>query len=272
MFRNSGKRKFTGMIFLRIIILFFLLALCGSFQPFSQSKFHVKTVVIDAGHGGKDPGCVYGKLYEKDIALSVALELGKQIQNNFSDVKVIYTRQTDTFIELYERAAIANRNKANLFISIHVNSSTSPSSSGTETWVMGPHKSEANLNVAMKENSVIQLEENYMLKYDGFDAKSPEAYIIFSLFQNAYLEQSQLLALKIEELQIKSQRNSRGVKQAGFLVLWKTAMPSVLIETGFISNDEDRTYLASKSGQINLATSIFDAFKYFKSDIEAESN
>lgn len=258
-----------GIKSIKIIFILSAILLFSSFEQFDDSKFHVKTVIIDAGHGGKDPGTMGGGIKEKDIALKIALELGRIIRENLPDVKVIYTRSTDVFIGLYERADIANNNNANVFISIHCNATKGASAYGTESWVMGTHKNEANLEVAMKENKVISLEDNYLEKYDGFDPNSPEAHIIFSLFQNAYLSQSLNLAAKIEDqFQNRVGRKSRGVKQAGFLVLWKTSMPSVLIETGFLSNPDERSYLNSKTGQVYLASAIFRAFRDFKFELE----
>lgn len=232
----------------------------------------LNVVVIDPGHGGKDPGAVGKTAKEKDIVLSVALKLGKLIKKNYPNVKVIYTRQTDVFIELNERASIANRNNADLFISIHVNSVDGNNTShGTETFVMGLHKNDANLAVAKRENSVILQEDNYSSKYDGFDPNDPESNIIFSLFQNAYSDQSLLLAASIEEEFKTLKRFDRGVKQAGFLVLWKTAMPSVLTELGFISNPEEEQYLKSDAGQTDLAVSIYNAFAKYKSQYDNSS-
>ena len=229
-------------------------------------------VVIDPGHGGKDPGAVGKTAKEKDIVLGVALKLGKLIKKNYPNVKVIYTRETDVFIELNERASIANRNNANLFISIHVNSvDGNTSSHGTETFVMGLHKNDANLAVAKRENSVILQEDNYSSKYDGFDPNDPESNIIFSLFQNAYSDQSQLLAASVEDEFKTLKRFDRGVKQAGFLVLWKTAMPSILTELGFISNPEEEQYLKSEAGQNELAISIYNAFAKYKSQYDNSS-
>ncbi len=253
------------------IILFTAVIMTGlSFQPLNDSKFYVKKVVIDAGHGGKDPGTMGGGVKEKDVALSIALELGRIIKENLPDVEVLYTRTKDEFIGLYDRADFANKNQAQVFISIHCNAEKSGSAYGTETWVMGTHKTEANLELAMKENSVILLEEDYNEKYEGFDPNSPEAHIIFSLYQNAYLSQSLNLAAKIED-QFKNRvgRYSRGVKQAGFLVLWKTSMPSVLIETGFLSNPSERKFLTSHIGQVYLASAIFRAFRDYKNEIES---
>lgn len=240
-----------------------------AFQTLNESKFYVKTIVIDAGHGGTDPGCTYGGVYEKDINLKIALELGRLIQENMKDVKVVYTRSTDVFIELHRRPEIAHKNNANVFISIHCNANENSAAKGTETYVMGVDKSSANLKVAMKENSVIKMEENYLEKYEGFDPTSPEAYIIFSLYQDAFQDQSLLLASKIEEHFKKSaNRISKGVKQAAFLVLWKNSMPSVLIETGFLSNPEEREYLSSKNGQAQIANAIFKAFDEYRSELE----
>lgn len=260
--------KSVGLVLIISLIFSF-----SSFQNLNTSKFRVKTVVIDAGHGGKDPGCVYSKIYEKNITLAIALDLGRIINENLPDVNVIYTRKTDEFIELHERANIANDSEANVFISIHVNANTSSAPYGTETYVMGIHKTAANLEVAKRENSVVELENNYLEKYDGFNPNSPEAYIIFSLFQNAYLEQSLSLAAKIEkDFKERVNRKSRGVKQAGFLVLYKTAMPSVLIETGYLSNSTERKFLTSKQGQVYIASAIFRAFRDFKKELEDVSN
>ena len=249
----------------------FLLVLSVNFASAQGKKLNV--VVIDAGHGGKDPGAVGKTAKEKDIVLSVALKLGNLIKKNYPNVKVIYTRDKDVFVELGERANIANRNNADLFISIHVNSVDGNSSShGTETFVMGLHKNDANLAVAKRENSVILQEDNYSSKYDGFDPNDPESNIIFSLFQNAYSDQSLLLAASIEdEFKTSIKRFDRGVKQAGFLVLWKTAMPSVLTELGFISNPEEEQYLKSDAGQTELAISIYNAFAKYKSQYDNSS-
>ncbi len=254
----------------KIILLLSFIFLLSSFQSLNDSKFHVKTIVIDAGHGGKDPGTIGSGIMEKDIALKIALEVGRIIEENLPDVEIIYTRKTDEFIGLYERAAIANKHNANVFISIHCNAVANATAYGTESWVMGTHKNEANLELSMKENSVVTMEDDYLEKYDGFDPNSPEGHIIFSLFQNAYLEQSLNLAAKVEsQFQNRVNRKSRGVKQAGFLVLWKTSMPSILVESGFLSNPAEREYLNSKTGQVYLASAIFRAFRDFKIEIES---
>lgn len=255
------------------LAMFFILAMSqNAVVAQSNAAKGLNVVVIDAGHGGKDPGALGKTAKEKDIVLSVALKLGNLIKKNYPNVKVVYTRDKDEFIELNERANIANRNNANLFISIHVNSVDGSSSShGTETFVMGLHKNEANLAVAKRENSVILQEDNYSSKYDGFDPNDPESNIIFSLFQNAYSDQSLLLAASIQNEFTSLKRYDRGVKQAGFLVLWKTAMPSVLAELGFISNPEEEAYLKSESGQTELAVSLYNAFAKYKSQYDNSS-
>ena len=250
-----------------------LLPLFSSFHGIDNSKFHVKTIVIDPGHGGSDPGAVSGKVQEKDIALELSLKFGKMIKDSFPNIKVIYTRTKDEFVELYQRAEIANKNNANIFICIHCNFCEASSAYGTETFTMGIHKSNANLEVAKRENSVILMESDYKENYGGFDPNSPEANIIFSLFQNAYINQSLSLAAKVEsKFQSDAKRFSRGVKQAGFLVLWKTAMPSILIEAGFISNPKERTFLTSDDGKNKIAVSIFKAFKDYKIEVEDGKN
>lgn len=259
----------------RIIISFFI-ALLLIFTSFisinSPQPYAVKTVVIDAGHGGNDPGCSGSKVNEKNVALNIALKLGEYIKKNYTNVNVLYTRNTDNFVELYERANVANRNNADLFISVHCNSGAR-NAYGTETYTMGLHRSEANLKVAQFENTVILLEENYKENYEGFDPNSPESYIIFSLYQNANLEKSLLLASKVEEqFETRTKRNSRGVKQAGFLVLYKTTMPSILIETGFLTNKHEEKYLSSEQGQDYIASAIYRAFKDYKTEIEAATN
>lgn len=232
-------------------------------------EFKLRTVVIDAGHGGKDPGTVGKTLKEKDVVLKLALKVGDYIEKNYPEVKVVYTRKTDKFIELAERANIANKNKADLFISIHANAIATPKTYGTETWVMGLHKSEENLAVAKRENSVILYEENHAEQYDGFD-NSPESYIMFSLMQNAYLENSLKFADRVEkQFKNKAGRHSRGVKQAGFVVLYKTAAPSVLVEAGFLSNETEEKFLATENGQDLIASGIYRAFKEYKSEVES---
>jgi len=235
----------------------------------ANNNFSIKTVVIDAGHGGKDPGASGpGKTNEKDIALIVALKLGDYITKNFPDVNVIYTRKTDVFLELHERAEIANKAKADLFIAIHINSSPNPEFYGTSTYVLGLHRTEANLEVAKRENSVILLEDDRDKNYE-FDPNSPEGHIIMSMKMNAFLDQSIDLASKVEnQFENYAKRKSLGVKQAGFYVLYKTTMPSLLAEIGFISNPEEEKFLGSVKGQDQLATALLNAFRTYKTEME----
>lgn len=257
-----------------IILLLIFLNFCLTPTIYGQIEedYSIKTVVIDAGHGGKDPGTSGRKVKEKDITLAIALKLGTYIEENIPDVKVIYTRTKDVLPTLNERSDIANRNKADLFISIHVDGWHDSKVYGTSTFVMGLHKTEQNLELAKKENSVILLEEDYTNKYEGFDPTSSESYIIFSLLQNTYLEQSLNFASFVEhEFETKALRKSRGVKQAGFLVLWKTTMPSVLVEAGFLTNPQEEKYLMSTEGQEYIASAIYRAFKSYKTAIEEKS-
>jgi N-acetylmuramoyl-L-alanine amidase len=259
----------------RLLLLFSVccILVLTSFNNIPPHKNNITTVVIDAGHGGKDPGCVGSKTKEKDIALSISLMVGSYIEQKFKDVKVIFTRKTDVFVELYKRAEIANENKANLFISIHCNSNPSPEPNGSEVYVMGLSKTKANIDVAKKENSAVLKEENYSEMYDGYDPNSPEANIIFSLFQNAYLDQSLTLASKIQkQFKDKVGMADRGVKQAGFLVLYKTTMPSVLIETGFLSNQKDEALLSTNQGRDYIASAIFRAFRDYKNQMDQAGN
>jgi N-acetylmuramoyl-L-alanine amidase len=229
-------------------------------------------VVIDAGHGGKDPGTVGRRSKEKDLTLAIALKTGKYIEDKLPGVKVIYTRKTDEFVELYKRAEIANKAKADLFISIHINGSPDSRAKGSECYAMGIHKDEGNLEVAMKENAVITLEDDYSSRYMGYDPKSSESFITFSLIQNLYLEQSLSFASFIQR-QFKERvgLRDRGVKQAGFIVLWQTTMPSVLVEAGFSSNPEEEKFLMSSEGQDYIASAIFRAFRSYKDAIDKKS-
>ena len=266
---NLERANTTIMRFLGILLVFITAAVCSSFLPHIK-KAGLRTIVIDAGHGGHDPGCQYGGKKEKDITLAIALKLGKIIKENLTDVNVIYTRSDDRFVELWERANIANKNGADFFISIHVNANEKQSACGTETYTMGLHKSQDNLEVAKRENAVVLMEDDYSKRYDGFDPKSPEANIIFSMYQNVHLDQSLRFASKVEkQFRNETKRLSLGVKQAGFLVLWKTTMPSVLIETGFLSNDSERKFLCSENGQDALAQGIFAALKEYKDEVHA---
>ncbi len=224
------------------------------------------TLVIDAGHGGKDPGAQSKTAKEKNINLAVALAFGKLVEQNFKDVKVVYTRKTDVFVELDERANIANRAKADLFISIHTNATAAKvGPQGTETYTLGMHRAADNLAVAKRENSVITLEKGYEEKYEGFDPNSSESYIIFELMQDKNLESSVKLAGLIQkQFRNTAKRIDKGVHQAGFLVLRATSMPSVLIELGYINNPNEAAYLTSTAGVNALAKSIYNAFVAYK--------
>lgn len=228
-------------------------------------------VVIDAGHGGKDGGAVRGTYKEKEINLGVALALGKLIESNMSDVKVVYTRKTDVFVDLYKRADIANKSKANLFISIHTNSTAAKvtTASGADTYILGLAKSEENLAVAKRENSVILLEDNYTKRYEGFDPNSPESNIIFEFMTDKYMEQSLQFASNVQSgFSSVARRVDRGVLQAGFLVLRESGMPSVLIELGFINNPTEAKYLTSSTGQRNMASAIFTGLQKYKKEFD----
>ena len=252
------------------VILAAITLLNSSSNYIHPAEFKVDVVVIDAGHGGKDSGTRGKKILEKDIALKIALKVGNYIEKNIPGVKVIYTRKNDTYLSLDERANIANRAQADLFICIHANSMPGGKATGTETYVMGLHKDENNFEVAKRENSVILMDVDYKERYEGFDPDSPESYILFSLTQSAYQESSLLFAQKVED-QFKQRvgRHSRGVKQAGFVVLWRTTMPSVLIETGFLSHPTEEQFLAEEKGQDLIASGIYRAFKEYKSEVES---
>lgn len=264
------------------LALVFLLTVSFATKNAPQSAQKIKVVCIDAGHGGKDPGCHGDKTNEKDVALAVALKLGAYIKENYPGVKVVYTRTTDVFVELNERAAIANRNNADLFICIHCNSACvrrkasngkyhdvcNEQACGSETYVMGLHKIDGNLEVAKRENDAVLYEDNYEQKYD-LNINSDEAEIIYSTYQNLHLEQSNRFAqLCQEQFSTRAGRDDKGVKQAGFLVLWKTNMPSVLIETGFLSSPQEERFLSSDNGQTHMAASIFRAFRAWKDEVE----
>ena len=247
----------------------FAFLLFSSFTTFERKEVRVRTVVIDAGHGGKDTGCNGASAREKDVALKVALKVGELIQENIPDVKVIFTRKDDRFVELIDRAGIANKNHADLFVSIHCNAGPA-AAFGTETYTMGQHKSDGNLAVAKRENSVVLQEEDYEKNYNGFNPNSPQSHILFSLYQSAYLGNSLRFAQKVEkEFKTKVGRSSRGVKQAGFLVLWKSAMPSTLIEIGFLTNPREEKFLNDKVNQTYMASGIYRAFKEYKQELEA---
>ncbi len=239
----------------------------------SDGAYRLRRVVIDPGHGGRDPGAVGRRTKEKDIVLPISLKLGSYINQYLPDVEVIYTRTTDEFVELHRRAEIANRNNADLFISIHANSNSNRNIKGTDTFVLGLHRTKENLEVAMKENAAILLEEDYDEQYQGFDPNSPESYIIFSLMQNTFLGQSLNFASYVQDqFRERAGRVDRGIRQAGFIVLYQTTMPSVLVEVGFISNEEEERFLMSDQGQSYIASAIFRAFRDYKEAIERKSD
>ncbi len=252
-----------------VSVLALIFFFCSSNKLEYRKPYKLRTVVIDAGHGGKDVGC-NGKISrEADVALSLALQVGELIEKNVPDVKVVYTRKNNTFVELIDRAGIANKNNADLFISIHLNSGPA-SAHGTETYTMGMQKAEGNLQVAKRENAVIFQEEDYKEKYNGFNPNSPQSHILFALQQSAYIDNSLRFAQKVEkEFKTKVGRTSRGVKQDVFLVLWKSYMPSVLIEAGFLTNPTEEKFLNDKLGQSYMASGIYRAFKEYKQELEA---
>ena len=256
-----------------ISLLLVILLLGGSKSLTAQEALgKIKCICIDAGHGGKDAGAISGRLREKDITLAIALKLGKMVSNTYPDMKVVYTRTKDVAVDLRERGKIANKAKAQLFISIHVNKFAKSSVRGVEIYVLGLHKSEASFQVAMKENEAIHYEEDYSVKYDGFDPKKAESYIMFNFLKNSHLKNSMEFAAPIQkELVARTRMPDREVRQAGFIVLMDVGMPAVLIETGFISNPNDQKILTSESGQTNIARSIFTAFQTYENNVEKHS-
>jgi N-acetylmuramoyl-L-alanine amidase len=269
-FNNWRYRLTLAPILLNLIVTSLILS---PLLVFSKERKGLETVVIDPGHGGKDPGAMVGKVREKDIVLAIALRLGNIIKEQIPGVRVIYTRSSDNFIPLYERSIIANKNNADLFISIHANFCSSPSVKGTETYVLGLHRTEDNLNVAKKENSVILLENDYTTRYEGFDPNLSESYIMFELIQDTNIDQSVAFAGILQDSFLKhAQRASRDVRQAGFLVLRETTMPGVLIETGYLSNRSEANYLMTDEGRMTLALSIFNSFKTYKEKFESRQN
>lgn len=253
------------MMQLRFHIRYILISLFLLFSLAVGAKDKSFVLVLDPGHGGKDTGAVGALLKEKDVNLSVAKMLGDYITANHKDVKIIYTRSTDVFIPLIDRADIANKAKADLFISIHANAAKSKQPYGTETFTLGLSSSEENLEVAKRENSVITLEDDYKQTYEGFDPSSSESYIIFEFMQNKYMSQSIAFASKIQnQFSGSAKRTDRGVKQAEFLVLRQTSMPSVLIEMGFLSNREEEKYLKSNDGKKDISRCVYNAFREFK--------
>ena len=255
----------------KLIKLFLIFSfLFGIFTAYSQNNSKPFVVVLDAGHGGKDPGRPTNFGYkEKDIALKIVLKIGENLEKH-QNIKIIYTRKTDVFLKLRERAAIANKADADLFVSIHCNAHTS-NAYGTETYVLGLHRNESNFRVAQQENEVIFLEDDFETNYEGFDPNSPESMIGLTLMQEDYLDQSILLARYVQDnFTLKLKRKNRGVKQAGFWVLHNTYMPSILIETGFITNKSEGDYLNSTVGRNNISKSISDAISDYKSKLNTD--
>lgn len=263
--RMNNKKILLPLVLM--ILIFF-----GGFIPNEtmMPAFRMKTIVLDAGHGGKDPGNLGSRSKEKDINLAVTLLVGKYIEENLPDVKVIYTRDDDSFPTLKERPQIANNNKADLFVSIHSNSAPNKSAFGTETFVMGTKHFEANFDIVKRENSVILLEDNYEENYEGFDPSSPESYMMFNLMSKVYFENSVSLADNIET-QFKNRvgRKSRGVKQGPFYVLWTPSMPSILVELGFLSNSNEERFLMSQQGKEYMASAIYRSIRDYKDQIES---
>ena len=248
--------------FFKILLCFFIITSSNSQLIDNQEKF---IVVIDAGHGGKDPGNTGNGYLEKRIALNISLQLGKTLKK-VNDIEVIYTRTSDKFVNLFERANIANKSNANLFISIHCDSHNSQAY-GAGTFVLGLHANARNFEVAKKENSVIFYEEDYINQYDGFDPSNPESLIGLTLMQEEYLDQSIVAASYIQNSFVQNlKRKNRNVKQAGFIVLKYTYMPSVLIETGFLTNKNEGKYLNSLNGQKEMSNAISKAIIKYKND------
>ena len=250
---------------LKLLVFLFAVFTCSILSPLHSQQ--IKTVVIDAGHGGKDPGCHGNFAFEKEVCLSIALKLGSLIKAKYPEIKIIYTRDKDVFVELIERANIANRAKADLFICIHANAEQTKVAYGTETYVLGLHRTEAQQRVAERENSIIALEDDKGAKYKEIDL-STDAIIIRQLQLKVFLDHSILFAEKLQKEFKKFGRYDRGVKQAGFLVLYKTTMPSVLIETGFLTNPNEEKFLGNTTGQSNMATLMFNAFENYRNQIE----
>ena len=262
-------KRMRVYIFISFLCFFSILTSFGQKDSTQSQNFNVKTIVIDAGHGGHDPGCLGSSSQEKHICLSVALKLGKLIKAYFPSVNVIYTRNKDVFVKLHERANIANKNKADLFISIHANSAQNKSAYGTETYVMGTKYTDRNLELSKRENSVILMEKDYEKNYDGYNPNSPLSNILMGLYQQEYLQSSINFATKVEhQFKTRNNRHSRGVRQRVLLVMYRTTMPSVLIELGFLTNKSEEVLLKDKIGQSETAAAVFRAFVEYKREME----
>jgi len=261
------SRNALGLLLLATLFVKPLLA-----EDKKPKNSKIRTIIIDPGHGGKDSGTMGTKRYtqyEKHIALDISLKLGNYIKEAFPNIEIIYTRKTDVFLELWERTELANNKNADLFISVHCDGFTNPKPSGASVFVMGMSKLKANMDVAMRENSVMYLEDDFKEKYDGFDPKSPESYIVFSLMQNTFLNQSISIAGKIEdEFANRAKRKSRGVKQAPFYVISRVNMPSILIEAGFLTNPKEEDFLNTELGKDHIASAIFRGFRSYKESVD----
>lgn len=268
---KNGKLHTINIYTSKIVLVLFIIGFLAGFSTLAAQE-RQWVIVLDAGHGGRDPGALGSMSREKDINLAITLKTGNYLEKNLKNVKVIYTRKEDKTVDLYERPKIANENNADLFISIHANQISNKAITGAETFIMGLTKDKANLDVAMKENEVMLLEDDYSTKYQGFDPKSPESYIMFTLMQNIYQKQSTNLASRIQkQFTEKVNRKDRGVKQAGFWVLFNSAMPSVLVETGFLSNPAEEKFLNSEQGQDYLASAIYRACREYIDEITSRS-
>lgn len=293
-------KKYNILLKILLIPVLIVFIFSSFYTHKDDPKRKVKIIVIDPGHGGKDPGCNGVSCKEKEVALAVALKFGKLIEENIKDVKVIFTRKTDVFVELEDRAKIANENNADLFISIHCNAAgkpvmikdkktgkmraktfknsrgklvvvetTNPEPYGSETYVMGLKNEEGKMKVAQRENSAMLLEDNYETKYQGFDPNSEESYIIMSNYTSSYVIQSAGLAMKIQEqYSKKAGRVDKGVHRQSIWVLWRTSMPSVLTEIGYLTNPQEEKFLGSEKGQTYIAACLFRAFRKYKDEQE----
>ncbi len=269
--RQINNISLNSLLTLALIFLFS--SISATVKSQKSSSAGLSTVIIDAGHGGKDPGAVVGKAREKDIVLDIALRLGDLIKKGLPEVKVVYTRNADFFVPLFKRSVIANSHNADLFISIHANYCESPKIKGTETYVLGLHRNQDNLDVERKENSVITLEEDYSKRYEGYDPNSPESNISFEMIQDTHISQSLLFAQMVQNFfRQNAGRPDRDVRQAGFLVLRETAMPRVLIETGYLSNKDEAAYLMTENGRENIASAIFRSVKEYKTKFDSRLN
>lgn len=257
------------------ILLFLLTILSVNISVGQADLGKIRCICIDAGHGGRDPGAIGSKVYEKNVVLAVALKLGKLIEKAYPDIKVVYIRDKDVLVELSERTRIANRHKADLFISVHANAldiKKYPKNKyvrGIETFILGTNNSQHNLQVAMKENSVIHYEDDYSVKYEGFDPSRVESYIMFNMLRNMHLDKSLTLASMVQQELVKAtQHVDRDVRQGPLWVLKDVAMPSILVEIGYITNPDEERYMMSASGQTKIAQGIFEGFRKYKTKVE----